>query len=87
MGKKKKNYTFSLPIEQMEKLKNYLNEEEMPSLNYAVREAIEAYINNHEKQKLKEEMKKAAEDPLFLGDIEEIMADFSHSDSEVDEED
>lgn len=87
MEKKKKNYTFSLPIDQMEKLKKYLNEEEIPSLNSAVREAIETYIANHEKQKLKKEMKKAAQDPLFLKDLEETMADFSHSNSEVDEED
>ncbi len=84
---KKKNYTFSLPIDQMEKLKNYVNEEELPSLNSAVREAIATYIASHEKQKLKDEMKKAAQDPLFLEDIRETMADFSHSDSEVDEED
>lgn len=78
-----KNYTFSLPIDLLSKLKDYSNEGHIPSVNAAVKEAIEKYVKNIEKQKLYEKMEEAAKDPLFMNDLETAMNDFSYTDFEA----
>lgn len=77
-----KNYTFSLPIELLDRLKNYSNDGYVPSVNSAVKEAIESYVKSVEKQKLYKEMQAAAQDPLFMSDIQDAMNDFSYTDFE-----
>jgi predicted DNA-binding protein len=64
-----KNYTFSLPIDLLDRLKNFSSDGYIPSVNSAVKEAIESYVKNIEKQKLYNEMKTASEDPLFMADL------------------
>lgn len=82
MIKENKNYTFSLPIELLDKIRAYSNEGYIPSVNFAVREAIEAYAKNLDKEKLYNEMKKASKDPLFLSDLNNTMNDFCYVDFE-----
>lgn len=86
MSKEIKNYTFSLPIDLLDKVKDYSIEGYVPSVNSAVREAIETYVKSLDKQKLFEEMNKASQDPLFLSDLGQVIDDFSNVDYEQDGE-
>ncbi|RJX25508.1 MAG: hypothetical protein C4554_07320 [Dethiobacter sp.] len=81
-----KNYTFSLPINLLTKLKRYSNEGYVTSVNAAVKEAIETYVKNIEKQKLYNQMKEAAQDSIFMEDLENVMNDFLYSDFEATKE-
>jgi predicted DNA-binding protein len=78
-----KNYTFSLPIELLEKLKSYTEDGYASSVNAAVREAIEEYVVQIDKKYLYTQMKNASEDPLFLEDLDKAMVDFSYTDHEA----
>jgi predicted DNA-binding protein len=80
MSKVIKNYTFSLPIDLLNKLKYYSNEGQVPSVNAAVKEAIETYVKIIEKQHLYIQMKEAAQDPMFMEDLESTINAFSYSD-------
>lgn len=82
MSMENKNYTFSLPIELIDKVRDYSQGGYIPSINFAVREAIESYVKNLDKEKLYDEMKKASKDPLFLSDLNQTMDDFSYADSD-----
>ncbi len=86
MIKENKNYTFSLPIDLIDKIRDYSNEGYIPSINFAVKEALEAYTRNLDKEKLYNEMKEASKDPLFLSDLNETMDDFSYADFEQSKE-
>ncbi|MCF6093243.1 hypothetical protein L1765_04430 [Microaerobacter geothermalis] len=85
MGAKGKNVTFNLPIELIEKYKNYAEQKVIPSMNAGVREALEEYSIKVEKELLKKEMMDASNDPLFIKDLEESMKAFEHSDKEIKE--
>lgn len=78
-----KNVTFSLPIELIEKLKDYAKNDYIPSLNAGVKEALEEYTKTVEKEILKKKMMEAAKDPLFMQDLSESMSAYEHSDKEV----
>ena len=86
LSKAIKNYTFSLPIELLNKLKKYSSEGHVPSVNSAVKEAIESYVKVIEKQNLYIQMKEASKDPMFMEDLDSVMYDFSYSDYEVTKE-
>jgi predicted DNA-binding protein len=81
-----KNYTFSLPIDLLNKLKEFSSEGYVPSVNAAVKEAIESYVKILEKQSLYMSMKEAAKDPMFIKDLEETIKDFNYSDFEATKE-
>jgi metal-responsive CopG/Arc/MetJ family transcriptional regulator len=82
MSPRVKNITFSLPVDLIEKLKECAKNDYIPSMNAGVKEALEEYVVKLEKQKLYEEMLKAAKDPLFIADLKESMTDFIASDAE-----
>ena len=86
MVKKTKNYTFSLPLDLLDRLKEHSNKGNVPSVNSAVKEAIETYVVKIDKENLYQQMKKASEDPLFMEDLETTMADFSGVDFETIQE-
>lgn len=86
MVKKTKNYTFSLPLDLLDRLKEHSNKGNVPSVNSAVKEAIETYVVKIDKENLYQKMKKASEDPLFMEDLETTMADFSEVDFETIQE-
>lgn len=83
MGSKVKNITFSLPIELIDKLKNYASEKYIPSLNVGVKEALEEYSVKIEKEKYKNEMIEASQDEDFIKDMYECMKAFEASDEEL----
>lgn len=86
MVKKTKNYTFSLPLDLLDRLKEHANACNVPSVNSAVKEAIETYVVKIDKENLYQQMKKASEDPLFMEDLESTMAAFSEVDFETIQE-
>jgi predicted DNA-binding protein len=57
MSQSVKNYTFSLPIDLLNKLKKFSNDGYVLSVNAAVKEAIESYVKKLEKQHLYASMK------------------------------
>ena len=83
MGSKQKNVTFSLPEEIIEKLRSYVEEDYIQSLNAGVREAIEQYTTKLDRMKFKKAMEQAAQDPLFIQDIENTMKAFEKIDYEI----
>ena len=78
-----KNVTFSLPIELIEKLKEFAKNNYIPSLNAGVKEALEEYTKMVGKEILKIKMTEAANDPLFIKDLNESMNAFENSDKEL----
>lgn len=83
MAAKLKNITFSLPVDLIDKLKEYSEKNYINSVSAAVREAITLYSKTIEKENLSREMKEASKDPLFMKDLNETMDDFKISDDET----
>lgn len=83
MAARLKNVTFSLPIELLERFKEYARDKYIPSLNAGVKEALEEYAAFIEKEKLSKDMMEAVKDPLFMKDLENSMSSFEVSDEEV----
>ena len=83
MSKSSKNFTFSLPIDLLDKLKDFSKEGYISSVNAAVKEAIESYVIKLEKQNLYLTMKEAAKDPMFIKDLDDAISDFTYSDFEA----
>ncbi len=79
---KSKNVTFTLPIELIDKLKEYATNEMIPSVNAGVKEALEEYSVRMDKEVLRREMAKAATDPLFMKDTDAVMKAFQFVDEE-----
>jgi len=82
MVKNSKNYTFSLPVELMDKVKSYSEIREELSINAMVREAVEQYVVKMDKAWLQQQMHKAASDPLFMEYLHDCMKDFEAADDE-----
>ena len=76
------NYTFTLPQEMMEKLKDFVKKDNFPSINSFVREALQNYLDKIEKEHLRKEMKKASKDPMFIKDMDNSMGFFKRLDDE-----
>ncbi|MDD5602934.1 MAG: ribbon-helix-helix domain-containing protein [Eubacteriales bacterium] len=79
---KSKNFTFTLPESLVEKIREYAEEKYIPSINYGVKEALTEYICSTDREILKESMSRAAQDPLFMKDLEDCMNDFKKTDDE-----
>jgi len=86
MARKTKNYTFSLPPELLDRLKKYAQKGYVSSVNSAVKEAIESYVVQIDKEYLYKQMKEAAENPVFVDDLEATMVGFSYVDYENTQE-
>ncbi len=80
---KLKNVTFSLPVDLIDKLKEYSDKNYVASVSSAVREALQLYSKTIEKENLYREMKEASRDPLFMEDLDESMDAFAISDDEA----
>ena len=82
-GTKKKNHTFFLPEELVDKYRKYSNQDYIPSMNEGVRRALEKYSQEIAKEILRQKMEEAAEDPQFVEDLEKTMEAFQHADSDT----
>lgn len=77
-----KNITFSLPVEYIDKLREYSKNKITPSMNAGIRDALDNYFKMQEKRKTYEIMKEASSDKQLFNDICETMSAYSFSDEE-----
>ena len=77
-----KNITFSLPESYIVKLRTFSKNDTVPSMNAAIRQALDDYFKKLEKQKIYDLMKDATTDVAFMNDIGETMDAYAISDSE-----
>ncbi|MCY6369328.1 hypothetical protein [Clostridium ganghwense] len=76
MSKVVENYTFSLPVNLLNKLNKYSNDGYASSINTAVEEAIKSYVKSIEKQKLYNEITAGSKDPLFSAELKNVLNNF-----------
>ncbi|MDF2717935.1 MAG: hypothetical protein K0R28_4860 [Paenibacillus sp.] len=86
MSTKSKNVTFTLPPDLVDKYKFFANHNFIPSVNAGVKEALEEYSKKLEKEMLKNEMIKAAQDPVFMNDLMDSIKAFDPVDGEANKE-
>jgi len=83
MKAKNVRYTATLPSDCMEKLKEMADMKIIPSINYAINEALLEYIVSRKAAKYEESMREAGRDSSFLGRTEKCDDDFKYADYEV----
>lgn len=76
-------YTATLSEESIQELKALAEKKVIPSVNYAIREAIEEYIAQTKKQMYEKQMQEAAEDERFQKRTIGCDKEFTFVDSEV----
>jgi len=76
-------YTATLPEDYVYELKELAKEEKIPSVNYAIKEALGVYLKQTRKEQFEEQMKEAAKDKAFLKRTKDCSDDFIYVDSEV----
>ena len=77
-----KRMTVALPASLVDKLRVLAGSKRVQSANAAVREAVERYIVDLEREDFRRAMESAASDPEFLRDVETVEYDFRHADRE-----
>jgi metal-responsive CopG/Arc/MetJ family transcriptional regulator len=77
----KRKATFNIEAMLLEEAKE-IAKQNYKSLNNFIEQAIKKAIYSEQMRIYDEEMKEAADDPLFLQDIEEVTCDFAKLDSE-----
>ncbi len=80
---KKKNHTFFLPEDLLDKYRKFSSMDYIPSINEGVRLALEEYAKRLEKKLLYKQMKEASEDQMFMEDLEKTMKAFKEVDTET----
>jgi hypothetical protein len=76
-------YTATLPESSVDELKMLAEKKVIPSVNFAIREAIEVYIVQTKKELYQKQIKEASKDEVFLKRTINCDNDFSFVDSEV----
>ncbi len=76
-------YTATLPSEYIDELKQLAKSQQIPSVNFAIRQALDEYLKQAKKREYDEMMKAAAKDKSFMERTMKCAEDFSFSDSEV----
>ncbi|MEA4846877.1 MAG: ribbon-helix-helix protein, CopG family [Clostridiaceae bacterium] len=76
-------YTATLSESSVDELKRLAEKKIIPSVNFAIREAVNLYIAQTKKELYEKEMQKAAKDKDYLMRTIESDKDFSFVDSEV----
>ncbi len=76
-------YTATLPEASIHELKMLAERKVIPSVNFAIREAINLYIVRTKRKIYEEEIQEAARDKDFLTRTMDSDQDFAYVDSEV----
>ena len=79
-------YTATLPAVLLEELKTLAKDKKIPSVNYAIRQAVDEYLTQLRKQQYEAMMREAAKDEEFIARTMKCTDDFCLADSEVDGE-
>jgi len=75
--------TYSLPNNLLSEMETAVREGAAPSYSAFVAQAVREQLHRQHEQRLKDAFAAAAEDSLFLGDIEETMRAFGEADREI----
>ncbi len=76
--------TVALPPYLIRQMKEWVKKEEWPSQSRFVERAVMDFLNHLRHEKLRQEFKRAARDPLFLKDIEETQKAFRNADRQAE---
>ncbi len=76
--------TYSLPDDLLNEMETAVREGAAPSYSAFVAQAVREQLHRQYEQRLKDEFSAAAEDPLFLEDVEETMRAFGEADRELE---
>ncbi len=76
-------YTATLPELYIDELKEMAQAKVIPSVNYAIREALDGYLKQIKKNEYEAKLREAADDAAFMQRTMNCAEDFSCSDSEV----
>ncbi|MFH1610026.1 MAG: hypothetical protein ABID40_05315 [Candidatus Bipolaricaulota bacterium] len=79
----RRKVTFTLPAPLVAEVKALVDQGQVPSQSAFVAEALSWQLQQIRKQRLREEFRLAAADPLFLRDLEEIDQAFRSADGET----
>jgi len=86
MATKTIRYTATLPLDRVNELRGLAQEKKIPSVNYAINEAINMYIQEQKAIEYKTQMENAGKDKAFLSRTLNCAGDFNAIDGEVDGE-
>ncbi len=75
--------TATLPTEQVKMLKQLSLEHRIPSVNFAIRQAVDEYLKQLKKSQYETLMAEAANDDDFIQRSMSCAEDFAYVDSEV----
>ena len=75
-------YTATVPEPLMEELKALAKQKHVPSVNYAILEAVSAYLEEKRAEMYYSAMQEAARDKAFLARTMRCAEDFKYVDSE-----
>jgi len=84
MATKTIRYTATLPIDHVNELRGLAKEKKIPSVNYAIKEALEMYIKEQKTAEYKTQMENASQDKAFLSRTLNCASDFNAIDGEVE---
>ncbi len=76
-------FTATLPVAFIEELKSLANSERIPSVNFAIRQAVDEYLAKVRKAEYDAMMKAAARDTAFMKRTAKCDSDFAFADGEV----
>lgn len=79
-------YTATLPLEYVNTLKEMTNNEIVPSVNFAIRDALGEYIEKKQREIYEQQMAAAANDKEFMNRTLATNDAFKFADSEVEAE-
>ena len=82
-NKKTVRYTATLPEESLEELKALAKAQKIPSVNFAIKEAVGDYLKQLKKSEYEELMRQAGKDKDFLSRTIGRAEDFKTIDGEV----
>lgn len=80
---KLKKVTFAFPDNLLQRLRTLSDQKRIASVNAVVREAVELYVTNLERENFRQAMAEASRDPEFIRDLRETDEAFRHVDAET----
>ena len=83
MRTKTVRYTATLPENCIDELRILAEENKVPSVNFAIKEAVDLYLGQMKKAAYEEQMRMAGQDKDFLARTIECANDFKAIDGEV----
>ena len=75
--------TATLPVSFIDELKALANSKQIPSVNFAIRQAVDDYLTQARKKQYDAMMKEAAKDKAFMSRTSKCDEDFVFADGEL----